>query len=174
MNIYLVGYRCTGKTTVGRWLAGHLGWMFVDSDEEIVRAHGMTILHIVRAQGWEAFRKKEKDAFRRIARLDRHVVATGGGAVLEPENVGSMKQTRTVFWLKTTSETIRCRMSEDEETTMLRPSLTSKGTECEVEAVLAERTSAYRRAADVEIDTDGRSPEEVGREILAVLEQKEP
>jgi shikimate kinase len=166
VNLYLVGYRCTGKTTVGRWLAGHLGWSFVDSDEEIVRAHGMTILHIVRAQGWEGFRKKEKEAVSRIARLDRHVVATGGGAVLDAGNVRHMKDTGTVVWLKADPDTIRQRLALDDAAGPLRPSLTSTGTEQEVEAVLAERTPLYVDAADVTIDTDQKSPEEIGKEIL--------
>jgi shikimate kinase len=173
LNLYLIGYRCTGKTTVGRWLADRLGWGFVDSDEEIVRTHGMTIQHVVRAQGWAAFRKKERQALARIVRLDRRVVATGGGVVLDPENVRSMKNTGTVFWLKATSEAIRRRMSEDGATRTLRPSLTSRGTDDEVESVLAERTPLYRAAADVGVDTDGRSPEEVGQEIVARLEKQE-
>ena len=166
MNLYLVGYRCAGKTTVGRWLADRLGWAFVDSDEEIVRAHGMTILHVVRAQGWQGFRVKEKEAVSRIAGLDRHVVATGGGAVLDPENVRQMKDTGTVVWLKADPETIRRRLDADGAAGPLRPSLTSTGTEQEVEAVLAERTPLYVDAADVAIDTDQRSPEEIGKEIL--------
>ena len=166
MNIYLIGYRCTGKTTVGRWLADRLGWRFVDSDEEIVRTHGMTIQHVVRAQGWDAFREKEREALARIGRLDRHVVATGGGAVLDPENVRSMKSTGSVFWLKATPETIRHRMRKDEATGTLRPSLTSRGPGDEVEEVLAKRTAVYRNSADIEVDTDGRTPEAVGREIL--------
>jgi shikimate kinase len=166
VNIYLIGYRCTGKTTVGRWLAGKLGWSFVDSDEEIVRAHGMTILHIVRAQGWEGFRKKEKEALSRIGRLDRHVVATGGGAVLDPENVWRMKDTGTAFWLKASPETIRSRMAIDGGTGPLRPSLTSKGTEQEVEAVLTQRMPLYAGAAEFSVDTDDRTPEEIGQEIL--------
>jgi len=170
VNLYLVGYRCAGKTTVGRWLADRLGWSFVDSDEEIVRAHGMTILHIVRAQGWEGFRLKEKDALSRIARLDRHVVATGGGAVLDPENVRQMKDTGTVVWLKADPETIRRRLDADGAAGPLRPSLTSTGTEQEVEAVLAERTPLYREAADLEVETDGLAPEDIGRRILETME----
>ncbi len=173
MNIYLVGYRCTGKTTVGRWLARHLNWAFVDSDEEVVRAHGMTILHIVRAQGWEGFREKEKNAFLRIARLDRHVVATGGGAVLDPENVRRMKGSGKIFWLKASPGTIRRRMALDEATGPLRPSLTSKGADQEVEAVLAGRTPLYRQAADSAIDTDGLNPEEIGKKILSTLKRQE-
>jgi shikimate kinase len=173
VNIYLIGYRCTGKTTVGRWLADRLGWGFVDSDEEIVRTHGMTIQHVVRAQGWEAFREKERQALARIARLDSHVVATGGGAVLDPGNVRRMKDTGTIYWLKATPGVIRRRMSGDGATGTLRPSLTSRGTDDEVEPVLAQRTPLYRAAADVDVDTDGRSPEEIGQEIITAFERKE-
>ena len=60
MNIFLIGYRCTGKTSVGKFLATTLGWSFVDADSRLVEKYGMTIKEIVDKQGWEAFRKKER------------------------------------------------------------------------------------------------------------------
>ncbi len=172
MNIYLIGYRCTGKSTVGRWLAEQLGWAFVDSDEEIVRTHGMTIQHIVAAQGWEGFRIKEKRAMERICAMDRRVVGTGGGVILDPDNVSRMQKTGVVFWLKAGPRTIRQRMKKD-RSGPLRPSLTATGTDREVEEVLSQREPLYRRAAEFAIETDGLSPESVGQQVAERMQKRE-
>ena len=172
MNIYLIGYRCTGKTTVGRWVAEQRGWPFVDSDEQIVHAHGMTIQHIVAAQGWEGFRDKEKQAMERICAMDRCVVGTGGGVVIDPDNVFRMQNTGVVFWLKASPETIRQRMKKDQTSGPLRPSLTSTGTDREVEEVLAQREPLYRRAAEFEIETDGTIPDAVGERIIELIQSR--
>ncbi len=173
MNIYLIGYRCTGKTTVGRWVAERLGWDFFDSDEELVGTHGMTIRHIVAAQGWEGFREKERRIIKRICGLDRCVIATGGGVVLDPENVRAMKATGTVFWLRATPETIRKRMRNDEASGPLRPSLTSTGADQEVEEVLARREPLYRGAAEFQVETDGLGPESIGQQIAESMKKME-
>ncbi|MCF8051473.1 MAG: shikimate kinase [Desulfobacterales bacterium] len=172
MNIYLIGYRCTGKTTVGRWVAEQRGWAFVDSDEQIVRTHGMTIQHVVAAQGWEGFRDKEKRVMERICAMDRCVVGTGGGVVIDPDNVSRMQKTGVVFWLKASPETIRQRMKKDHGGP-LRPSLTSTGTDREVEEVFAQREPLYRRAAEFEIETDGLSPEAVGQQVNEHIRKRE-
>lgn len=166
MNIYLIGYRCTGKTTAGRLLAQRLGWAFVDADEEIVRTHGMTVSHIVAAQGWEGFRAKEKRVLERICGLNRHVVATGGGVVIDSDNVSRMRQTGFVCWLAARPETIRQRLKSDETSGPLRPALTSQGTGEEIEAVLADRAPLYRNAADAAVDTDESDPEQVVQQIV--------
>ena len=165
MNIYLIGYRCTGKTTLVRRRAKRLGCLFLDSDEQIVRTHGMTIQHIVAAQGWEGFRDKEKRVMERICAKDRCVVGTGGGVVIDPDNVSRIQNTGFVFWLKASPETIRKRMKKDHGGP-IRPSLTSTGTDREVAEVLAQREPLYRRAAEYEIETDGLSPEAVGERIV--------
>jgi len=171
MNIYLVGYRCTGKTTVGRWVAEQLGWALFDSDEQIVRTHGMTIQHIVAAQGWEGFRDKEKRVMERICAKDRCVVGTGGGVVTDPDNISRMQKTGVVFWLKASPETIRQRMKIDHGGP-LRPSLTSTGTGREVAEVLAQREPLYRRAAEFEIETDGTIPDAVGERIIELIQSR--
>lgn len=92
MNLFLIGYRCTGKTSVGRFLAGVLGWGFIDADSELVKEHDMTIREIVARWGWNDFREKERIIIKKLCTLDRYVVATGGGAVLNDENVEGMKK----------------------------------------------------------------------------------
>ncbi|MEE8553280.1 MAG: shikimate kinase, partial [Desulfobacterales bacterium] len=82
MNIFLIGYRCTGKTSVGRSLAKSLGRPFLDVDSELVKEQDLNISEIVRKQGWNVFREIESDIIKRVCALDDHVAATGGGAVL--------------------------------------------------------------------------------------------
>jgi len=168
-NIYLIGYRCTGKSVVGRALAEALDRPFIDADDELVRTHGMTIQHIVRAQGWEGFRKKEIQVLDRISDLTGHVIATGGGVVLSDDNVARMKQSGTVVWLRATTDTIRQRLQADIKAEQLRPSLTSKGAEEEVEEVLKYREPLYTKAAHCTIDTDGVDVKTICRRILETI-----
>ncbi len=161
MNIYLIGYRCTGKTTVGTILAEKLGWPVMDSDIELVHEEGRPISEIVESQGWEAFRSIEKKVIQKLSLLDRHVIATGGGAVLNGENVSTMKKSGKLVWLKATPETIHRRMTMDCETEKSRPALTDKGVFGEIEETLNIRNPIYREAMDIAIDTDQLTPEDI-------------
>ncbi|MBC8246742.1 MAG: shikimate kinase, partial [Deltaproteobacteria bacterium] len=105
MNIYLIGYRCTGKTTVGKLLAGHLEWDFIDTDDKIVEVAESSIKEIVDTRGWEAFRKMERDVIIKVSSNRSHVIATGGGVILDEENIRIMKQTGSVIWLKASAVT---------------------------------------------------------------------
>ncbi|MBW2010214.1 MAG: shikimate kinase [Deltaproteobacteria bacterium] len=166
MNIFLIGYRCTGKTTVGRSLAGRLGWPFIDADVELVKEHEMTVSQIVSTQGWDAFREKETAVIKKLSGLDKHVIATGGGAVLNNENIKNMKKNGVVVWLRATPEIIRSRMAKDEKTKDLRPSLTSKGLHNEIEATLLSRKPFYENAMDFCVDTDDLCVEDICSAVI--------
>lgn len=161
MNIYLIGYRCTGKTTVGELLSRKLSWPVLDSDIELVKEQNRPIAEIVETDGWDAFRSIEKGIIKKLSLLDNHIIATGGGAVLDPENVGYMKTTGKVVWLKATPETIAGRMAGDASTEDNRPALTDKGIFDEIEEVLEIRNPLYEGAMDVAIDTDQMSVMEI-------------
>ena len=161
MNIYLIGYRCTGKTSVGKYLANILGWPFLDADVELVNEHGITISEIVATQGWESFRKKEKDIVKKLSSLDKHVIATGGGAILDEENVTNIKKSGISIWLRATPETVKNRILKDETTEDSRPSLTSKGLMEEIEETLIYRNPFYEKAMDFFVDTDNLDIENV-------------
>ena len=161
MNIYLIGYRCTGKSSVGKSLAKILGWSFIDADIELVKEHGMTISEIVATQGWESFRKKEKAVIKKLSSLDKHVIATGGGAILDEENVKNMKKSGVSIWLRANPETVKDRILKDETTEDLRPSLTSKGLMEEIEETLIYRNPFYEKAMDFFVDTDNLDIENV-------------
>ena len=154
MNIFLIGYRCTGKTTVGRFLAKRLERLFFDTDLELVKEQGINISDIVSKRGWAAFREIEKRVIQCACERDNQVVATGGGAVLDEDNVKQMKDSGVLVWLKADISTIEKRIIEDNTTRDFRPSLTSKGSVEEVRETLLTRNPFYERAMDFFVDTD--------------------
>ncbi|GAB6094522.1 shikimate kinase [Desulfatiferula olefinivorans] len=164
-NLYLTGYRCTGKTSVGRNLADMLGWSFVDADRLLVDEAGMSVAEIVARFGWEDFRDRESAVLKRLSEKNRQVVATGGGVILRDVNRDIMKKTGRVVWLKASVLTIARRMENDSVTGDQRPGLTDQGAIREIETVLNERTPLYTAAMDMAVDTDGRSIDDICREI---------
>ena len=154
MNIFLIGYRCTGKSVIGRSLSNKLAWPFIDADLELIEEYGMTISEIVKKFGWDQFRKLERAIIKKASQKDKYVVATGGGAVLDSKNVERMKRNGVLIWLKAAPKTIKKRMSADKNTEDMRPSLTSKGILQEIEETLLNRYSHYESAMDFYIDTD--------------------
>jgi len=170
MNIFLIGYRCTGKTSVGKALSKKSGRIFVDADERLVENEGKTIAEIVAKQGWDYFRQREKEIIKSICTRDGQVIATGGGVILDPENVAAMKKCSRLIWLQAEPETIRNRMHQDSLTAEQRPALTSRGAADEIESTLKARTSYYRAAMDFSIDTDRRSVEDICRVIAGWLD----
>lgn len=161
MNIYLIGYRCTGKTSVGELLSQRLSWPVLDSDVELVKEQKQPISEIVDKEGWESFRSIEKSIIKKLSCLNHYVIATGGGAVLDPENVGYIRTTGKVVWLKATPKTIARRMAGDKNTGDNRPALTDKGIFDEIEETLNFRNSIYEGAMDFSIDTDRMTIEEI-------------
>jgi shikimate kinase len=161
MNIYLIGYRCTGKTTVGKLLSQKLSWPMLDSDVELVKEQKRPIAEIVEKEGWPSFRSIEKEIIRKLSRLNHHVIATGGGAVLDPENVGIMRTTGKVIWLTALPETIARRMADDKSTGNNRPALTDRGIFDEIEETLNFRNPLYEGAMDFSIETDAMTIEEI-------------
>ena len=173
MNVYLIGYRCSGKTSVGSALSCILGWSFMDTDGEVVHSAGMSIHEMVAQNGWEAFRLAEKQVIHRTSGLDRHVIATGGGMVLDPENVRLMKASGWVIWLTASSETVRMRMADDPVTGVQRPDLTAAGSLNEIDSVMTARQPLYQNAADLAIDTDDLEIGAVCQKILNFLDIKQ-
>ena len=166
MNIVLIGYRGTGKSTVGRLLAARLGRELVSTDAEIVKRAQRTIPEIVAQQGWDYFRDLESDICRELASRDHLVIDTGGGAILRQQNVEALKKNGTVFWLTASVETIVKRIGGDNQ----RPSLTgTKSFVDEIQEVLQERTSKYQAAADHIIVTDGRSINQLMETVLGLV-----
>jgi shikimate kinase len=167
MNIYLIGYRCTGKTTLGKVLARRLGWPFVDMDDALVAEIGMTIAEMVQYHGWPYFREKEKALVQRLCRQSRHVVGTGGGVVLDAANVAAMRRSGKVIWLRSRPETIGRYLTADPRSMDLRPALTDKSLQAEIRETLAQRVPLYHSAMHAAVDTDNWNIEDLCELILA-------
>jgi len=169
MNIILIGYRASGKTSAGRELARLLGRPFFDTDRMIFGKTGRSIREIVEESGWRAFREAEKTVISELSRLDGVVIAAGGGAVMDPDNVAMLREGGRFVWLQADARILALRMSRDRNGAAQRPSLTGAGSLAEVEEVLAERLPVYRAVADVVIDTAGKRPDEIAAEIAGKL-----
>ncbi|MDA2909864.1 shikimate kinase [Nitrospiraceae bacterium AH_259_D15_M11_P09] len=169
MNLILIGYRGAGKSSVGRLLAERLGWDLISTDAEIVRKAGLPIPDIVQRFGWDHFRNLESAVCRELADKDHLIIDTGGGAILRPENVDSLKATGSLVWLRVEVRTIIERIGGDTQ----RPSLTgAKSFTDEVEEVLRERQPKYQAAADHIVATDEKSLSEVADTIMALLQTR--
>lgn len=153
-NVFLIGYRCTGKSSVGKLLSVKLGWAFVDTDSQLVAERGLSISAIVDAYGWEIFRQWERKTLKQVCTGERRVVATGGGICLNADNVKLMQESGKIIWLRANPETIRTRMRQDDSTREFRPALNSKDSISEIEDTLFTREPCYRSAMDFYVKTD--------------------
>ena len=171
MNLFLTGYRCSGKTTIGKSIARTIDWSFVDSDLLAIKESGKSIQDIINTEGWDAFRRMERLALKQICANDRQVVATGGGVVLDEANTKAMKASGMVIWLDASAETIQKRMLQDNNTEYFRPALTDKGLMEEIEDMLLQRRPYYKSASDFTINTDGTPVNEITQRIIEKLNE---
>lgn len=156
-NIFLIGPRACGKTSVGEALAKRLGLEFVDTDHELVDAVGMEIADYVEANGWDGFRDKETETLQQVASTGVRVVGCGGGIILREANRAILKSGVTLY-LKSEPEVLAARLMSDPNEAQ-RPSLTGKPIVDEVREILAERAPLYEGCADAILG--GGSLEEV-------------
>jgi shikimate kinase len=173
VNVVLIGYRCTGKTTVGRILAERLGRPLVDTDTLIQQRAGKSIKEIVATGGWPEFRRMEREVIADVAARDRQVISAGGGAILDENNSRALRANGQVVLLTASPETIWERMKADPKTLAERPNLTDSGGIAEVRKVLVDRHAAYHAARHHEAPTDRCSPDEAVARILAWLKEAE-
>ena len=154
MNIVLIGYRGSGKTSVGLALTENLGWEAIDADLRIEQRAGLSIKEIFDQQGEKAFRDLESEVVAELALLDRRVLCLGGGAVVREENRRLIAPNNKLIWLKASAEALEARIASDPTTTDRRPNLTGKGAQEEIEHLLEQRRPIYHELADVEIETE--------------------
>jgi shikimate kinase len=170
MNLTLIGYRATGKTTLARLLADRLGWDWVDADVEIERRAGKSIAKIFAEDGEAAFRELEARVIGELCRRDRLVLAAGGGAPLRQDNRDAIRCGGKVVWLRAAPETILARMSGDPTTPGRRPHLTDEDPLAEIVQLLRRREPIYQEAAHLTVDTEAKTPDRLAAEILDRLE----
>jgi shikimate kinase len=174
MNVVLIGYRGTGKTTVAQQLGLSLGWDWIDADVEIEMRAGRSIAAIFAEQGEPAFRDLESTVIAELVERQQVVIAAGGGVVARAENRQAIRRASQVVWLTATVESLVERIAADATTAARRPSLTSLGGESEIRRLLVEREPWYRECATLTIDTTDRAPAEIAAEIIERLQPSYP
>ena len=166
MNIVLVGYRCSGKTEVGKILARELGRAFLDTDALIEERSGRSIETMIATRGWDQFRETEKRLVEEVSRRNNLVIATGGGIVMDEANVKNLKQNGWVVWLKGNPEVLKERMAREQGSGRARPSLTGADPLEEIGEVLSVRNPYYQRAGDLVVDTSSLSIRDAADQIM--------
>jgi len=142
---------------------------FVDTDDLIEERHGAAIGDIVKSHGWDHFRAMEKKIIAEISSQHNLVIAPGGGAVLDPENVSAMRRNGLIIWLKADRQALLKRMDLDPGTYMRRPTLTGKGTLEELDEMISLREPFYERASEIQIDTSMLDVDGVVKRILPIF-----
>lgn len=157
MNIVLVGLSGSGKTTIGKLLEKYLsGMKFVDTDEIIVKRENKSINEIFTESGEQKFREIERIVVENVSDENNLIISTGGGVVLNKENILNLKKNGVVFYLKTSPEVISERLKNDDT----RPLLKVDDVKEKLYKMLETREKFYQ-TADFSVKTDGLSPEEV-------------
>jgi shikimate kinase len=173
MNVVLIGYRCSGKTEVGQSLAEKMNRPFLDTDGLIEQRSGSTIEAMVATRGWDDFRDCERLVVAEVSQRSPLVIATGGGVVLDGDNVRNLKRKGWLVWLKAPARVLRERMGRDRRQVKGRPSLTDAGPLDEIEAVLKLREPFYEKASDWAVETGGLGIAQVTSLILDEYERRE-
>lgn len=167
MNIVLCGMMGVGKSSTGIEVANLTGLRWVDTDSVITTRHGR-ISDLFEYYGEEHFRSLETEVVREIADEDGLVISTGGGLVLKQENNALLKQKGKIFFLRASFQTLLERVRADETRPLLKD---ANKMSAKLEELLNERTPIYDHVADFTVDTDGKTPSEVAREIVALARQ---
>lgn len=165
-NLILVGMMGSGKTTMGRILAKHLGKVFVDSDEEITKRTGVTIPHIFDVEGEAGFRLRETAAIRDLVRRDNTVLATGGGAVLAEENRALMQQNGIVLYLKANVHDLWQRTRHDRN----RPLLQTSDPLEKLTELFRQRDPLYQEVSDIVVQSGKQSVHMLMQHLLEEIE----
>ncbi len=164
-NIFLIGPMGTGKTTIGRHLASALGMAFQDSDAEIQRRTGVDIPLIFELEGEAGFRKRERKVLAELSAREDLVLATGGGAVLDPDNRRRLATRGLVIYLHCSPEQQYQRTARDRG----RPLLQDGDPRARLRELMEQRDPLYRQTADIIVSTERRNASAVVREITRKL-----
>ncbi|GAC1415392.1 MAG: shikimate kinase AroK [Actinomycetota bacterium] len=165
-NIVLIGFMGAGKSTIAQLLGARLGYDVLDTDALIERRAGMSIAEIFDLGGDNEFREREAFELHQAVGIDDAVIAAGGGAILRPENLEALSQDRSIIvYLRARAETLVARIGRGDTRPLLRgdPAAT-------VPVLLADREDRYNDAANMIIDTDALTPQQVVNEIVERLE----
>ena len=166
-NIAIIGFSATGKTVVAQKVAERLNWTFIDTDEEIVKLSGKTIPEIFKQDGEEKFRRLESQVLKQACHKEQMVIATGGGAIIDPKNQNLLLETSVVVCLEAKPETIYQRLLHDtlySASPVVRPLLAGDNPLERIKQLKTKRQSYYA-IADWTVHTDNLTVDEVSQEI---------
>ena len=162
-NVFLVGFMGSGKSTIASYLAENYGMEIIDMDQLIVEREGMAIPDIFAQKGELYFRDVETSLLIEIQGEQNKVVSCGGGVVLREKNIQAMKKSGQVVLLNAKPETILERVKDDDNRPLLRG---NKNVQF-IRDMMEKRQPKYEAAADLVIHTDGKSADEICKEIIS-------
>ena len=166
-NLVLIGFMGVGKSRIGPMCARRLGYAFRDSDHEIEAQAGCSVAEFFAREGEAAFRALERQVIAELAARRGLVIATGGGTVLDPENVARLRETGRVVLLTATPRAILQRVGDPKT----RPLLANSPDPLKrIRELLAQRTPCYEKAAHYTLSAMKKTPGKITSEILALLE----
>ena len=165
MNVILCGMMGSGKTTIGIKIAELTGRRWYDTDGVIADKHGK-ISDIFEYYGEAHFRKLETEVIRDLAQKDNLILSTGGGLVLKTENNMLLKKNGKIVFLRASLETLARRLKVDGTRPLLQTS--TESIRDRLATLMQERSPIYEGVADAVVDVDGKTPEEIAREIIAL------
>ncbi|WP_020589369.1 shikimate kinase AroL [Desulfobacter curvatus] len=169
--IFLIGYRCTGKTSTGKYLAELLSRTFLDTDLVLESTYDTTIAQMVARHGWPYFRAKETETLMNLDLKNGPVIATGGGIILAEENRQFLKKNGVVVYLYAEASVLTDRIRKDENNTERRPDLTCDSLALETQKMLEVRNPLYQALADISIDTEKYTSKDAAFQIKAELDK---
>lgn len=172
-HLFLIGYRGSGKSSVGKLLAKELCFSFLDTDDWVETQAGSSIREIFARIGEAGFRELESQAIAAASKLSTsHVIALGGGAILRESNRDCIKQAGSTIWLQASPGLLADRIAADKTTNARRPALTNLPSLHEIQKVLRDRTPLYEATADATIQTDAKSLVEIVNEAKGWYENQ--
>ncbi len=167
MNIVLIGFMGSGKSSIGKILSKRLKMKLVDTDKLIEKKTKKRISEIFKEIGERGFRQIEVEVIDDVSSLDQRVIACGGGAVLNPLNVKNLKKKGILVYLKAIPQVLEKRLEKVTD----RPLLEGKNHQLEIIKLLSKREPIYQKVADLIVETSSLSPEEVSEKIIEELKR---
>lgn len=159
-NIALTGFMATGKSTVGRELAMMLGWIFVDTDDEIATHEGLSVQQIFEMKGEEVFRKIEEEVMQKVTSHEKCVISCGGGAILSERNRLLLRESSYTIWLYNSIET-----TIERNRSKFRPLLSCSNPLEKAIRLYKEREHLYSGTCDYSVCTENLTPKGVAKAL---------
>jgi shikimate kinase len=166
-NVYLIGFRGTGKTTLAPILALRTGRVAIDIDQEIENRQQTSINDIFKHLGEESFRKMESEVLKTVASQENLVVSTGGGIILDAMNRKLLRETGIVIWLTAQPAILLQRIEQDNKK---RPALSALPLHDEINSLLEQRIPLYQATAHFVVNTDNKETAELVTQLISLVE----